>query len=374
MTAVQQPGSRAGRSAGQVLALAVIVAVVAAGVGALVGASIVSSRESQPAASTPVASTPGAAGGPAFCDAQTVATTVYPSLAEILASGPSGGATGSGSVIDSNGDVLTNDHVVAPGAGGRIVVNLARGPSGIQATIVGRDPLTDVAVVRVPASAGPFSVIGIGTATTARVGQPVVALGSPLGLSETVTAGILSALDRVVNVPAPDTTYTLLGAIQTDASINPGNSGGPLVDCDGRQIGMNSAGASLTGGNIGLNFAIPIDLAMSEAQEIVATGAVTHPSIGISGVTIAPEVAATTGLPRGVVVDQVVAGSPAATAGIQSRDVITQVSGTPVPTFVDFLLAMRAHKIGDVVAVTLVRSGATRTLQVTVADGTSMRF
>jgi putative serine protease PepD len=186
----------------------------------------------------------------------------------INATGAAGVGTGSGEVIRSDGYILTNNHVISMAAHGGSVRVVFVGGQGEPATIVGRDPLTDLAVLKVQASPE-LKVIALGSSDAVRVGQPVVALGSPLGLAGTVTAGIVSALDRTVHVPGEnDRAALLVSAVQTDAAINPGNSGGALVNCDGKLIGVPTAGATVptpsgeaTGGSIGLGFAIPVDLA-----------------------------------------------------------------------------------------------------------------
>src|SRR5262249_14300516 len=182
----------------------------------------------------------------AVCSAASVADRALPSVVTVQASGSTGGGTGSGVVIRSDGDILTNDHVIAVAAnGGKLTLPRTDGETA-DATIVGRDPLTDLAVIRAKDTSD-LPVIPLGESGTLKVGQPVVALGAPLGLSSTVTTGIVSALNRYVRVPAENGAAAhLVGAIQTDASINPGNSGGALVDCDARLVGINTAGATAT--------------------------------------------------------------------------------------------------------------------------------
>jgi putative serine protease PepD len=279
-------------------------------------------------------------------------------------------------VIDNSGDIITNNHVVEIGVGGTITVDFSRGKAGIPATIVGRDPGTDVAVIKVGSDAGQLKPISIGNSADVVVGQPVVALGAPLGLTDTVTTGVVSARDRAVNVGTASSPSILVGAIQTDASINPGNSGGPLVDCSGRQVGINSAGASPDGGggSVGLNFAIPMDFAVAEAKQLISTGSVTHSSIGLVGTTVTDEIAKATGLPRGVYVEQVVPGAPADRAGIKQGDVITKVDGKSVPTLDDYLMAILSKKPGDTVQVTYVRNGSSQTTNVLVVDATNLNF
>jgi putative serine protease PepD len=282
-------------------------------------------------------------------------------------------------VIDTSGDIITNNHVVELGVGGTITADFSRGKSNVPATIVGRDPLTDVAVIKVGSDAGQLKPIEIGSSAGVVVGQPVVALGAPLGLTDTVTTGVVSARDRVVNVGTAQSPSVLLGAIQTDASINPGNSGGPLVDCSGHQVGINSAGASpggaeTGGGSVGLNFAIPMDFALAEAKQMISNGSVTHSSIGIVGITVTDEIAKATDLPKGVLVEQVVPGGPAASAGIKPGDVITKVDGKSVPTLDDYLVTILSKKPGDTVQITYVRNGSSQTVNVRVVDARTLNF
>ena len=234
------------------------------------------------------------------------------------------GGTGSGSIIRSDGYILTNNHVVALAAdGGSVSVLFSNGKTA-PATITGRDPLTDVAVIKVDNQSN-LHVMTLGQSSDVVVGQTVVALGAPLGLSSTVTSGIVSALDRTVAVPGEGVeTALLIDALQTDASINPGNSGGALVNCSGQLIGMPSAGASVptssgeaTGGSVGLNFAIPIDLASAEANEIIQTGHVTHAYFGLTAVPLSPDAALVHGVAEGLLITAVDPGGPSAVAGLR---------------------------------------------------------
>jgi putative serine protease PepD len=225
------------------------------------------------------------------CAVTSVATKVIPSVVTIAASGSGGSGTGSGEVIRSDGYILTNNHVISVAANGGSVQVLFSDGQTAPATITGRDPQTDLAVLHVQTSAK-LDVISLGTSSTVKVGQPVVAIGAPLGLSGTVTAGIVSALDRTVQVPGDnDKAALLVGALKTDASINPGNSGGALVNCEGQLVGVPTAGATVPnsgGGSIGLGCAVPVDLATSIADEIIATGRVTHAYFGLQTVPIPP--------------------------------------------------------------------------------------
>jgi putative serine protease PepD len=227
----------------------------------------------------------------------------------------------------------------------------------VAATLTGRDPLSDLAVIKVNGQAS-LPVIPFGSSSSVVVGEPVVALGAPLGLSSTVTSGIVSALDRTVQVSSDNgQTAILASAIQTDAAINPGNSGGSLVDCAGDLIGVPSAGAVApsTGpggsstGSIGLGFAIPVDVAKSVSDQIIATGTVTHAYVGISVVTIPPAAAKERGLSGGIYVQSVVPGRPAAAAGLRQGDVITELPG-------------------DTITVTYLRNGQSATTKMTLGS------
>ena len=265
--------------------------------GGLIGAAIASPNSSSSASSTGNTAASGASSA-AVCNATSVADKVLPSVVTISARGTGGGGTGSGEVIKSDGYILTNNHVIAIAANGGSVEVLFSDGTSQPATIVGRDVQTDLAVLKVQDTQG-LKPIALGSSSTVEVGQPVVALGAPLGLSGTVTSGIVSALDRTVEVPAEDNKNALLvSAVQTDVAINPGNSGGALVNCADQLIGVPSAGATVptenggsSAGNIGIGFAIPVDIAKTISNEIIATGTVTHAFFGLQTVPI-PEAAA----------------------------------------------------------------------------------
>jgi putative serine protease PepD len=288
----------------------------------------------------------------------------------IAASGPGGGGTGSGEVIRSGGYILTNNHVISAAAsGGSVEVLFADGQSA-PATITGRDPQTDLAVLHVQTSRQ-LKVISLGSSSSVKVGQPVVAVGAPLGLSGTVTSGIVSALDRTVEVPSEnDRSALLVSAVQTDASINPGNSGGALVNCEGQLVGVPTAGATVPnsgGGSIGLGFAIPVDLAKRIAEEIISTGRVTHAFFGLVTVPIPPAAAEQAGLPEGLFVQAVTPGGPAATAGLRPEDVITKIDGEPATSNIQLQELTLTKKPGDTVSIGYSRNGQSATVTVTLA-------
>jgi putative serine protease PepD len=301
------------------------------------------------------------------CPITKIAEEELPSVVTISVAGTAGSGTGSGEVIDNSGHVLTNNHVISSAAsGGNIEVIFSDG-SRQSARLVGRDPQTDLAVLQVPQASG-LRPIRFGSSSEVRVGESAVALGAPLGLSSTVTAGIISALDRSVNVPADNGgTALLVAAIQTDAAINPGNSGGALVDCAGKLIGIPTAGATVpnenggsSAGNIGLGFAIPSDFAHSIAEELIAHGHVTHGFLGIS--------VDTTAAGNGLLVATVTPTGPAAAAGLQVGDVITQIDGKQVTSAEQLLAVTLTHKPGDTVSITYVRDGNTHETQLTLGS------
>jgi putative serine protease PepD len=340
----------------------------AAGV-ALVAAGALAGCSSGPSTTTTAAtSTSGSA-----CQVTSVADQVIPSVVTIAAQGSAGSGTGSGEVIRSDGYILTNNHVISVAAsGGKVEVLFADGTTD-PATIVGRDPLTDLAVLKVQPSQK-LKVIQLGSSESVRVGEPVVAIGAPLGLSGTVTSGIVSALDRTIQVPGEnDRSALLVSAVQTDAAINPGNSGGALVNCSGQLIGVPTAGASVpsssgesSGGNIGIGFAIPVDLAKTVSDEIIATGKVTHSFFGVQTVPIPPEAAAQAGVPEGLYVSGVVANGPAARAGLREGDVITTIEGKPATSNVQLQELTLTKSPGDRVSIGYERDGRSTTATITL--------
>ena len=311
----------------------------------------------------------------AMCAATPVADQVLPSIVTISARRGAQAGTGSGQIFKEGGYILTNDHVisVAAGAGGKVSVQYSDGHSS-DAVIVGRDPSTDLAVLKAADSAENYPLIDLGSSSSLRVGQPVVALGAPLGLASTVTSGIVSALDRYVPVPGDGVTHHLIGAIQTDAAINPGNSGGALVDCAGRLVGVNAAIATVPnasgvsgGGSVGLGFAIPVDLAKPIADELVSTGRPGHPTTGLQVQEIPPAVAQAAGTPTGLFVLAVDAGGPAAKAGMKAGDIITKVGDDPAVSSEQIVVATLTREVGDTLELTYLRAGTTATTTLTLA-------
>jgi len=305
----------------------------------------------------------------AECNAVTIADTVLPSVVTIHLTSSSGqSSNGTGSFIDEKGNILTNDHVIAAAANGATMTVLRSNGVQSPAQLVGRVPRLDLAVIRTDPDKD--TVIGTGTSSTLNVGQSVVALGAPLGLSGSVTRGIISALGR--QMPLPDASGELSAylsdVIQTDAAINPGNSGGPLVDCDGRLIGVNTAIATVPtaegasgGGSVGLGFAIPVDTAMAVAKEVLRTGSFTPGSLGISVVPLDESSAASA---HGLYVNAVTANGAAARAGLKVGDVITEFDGQKARSFEDLVIATVRKRAGDAIKVGYTRNGQSSTATV----------
>jgi putative serine protease PepD len=274
-----------------------------------------------------------------------------------------GSGTGSGFVIDRQGHVLTNNHVVAGAAdGGRIRVVYSDGRQ-TTATLVGRSPSYDLAVIKVKADAR-LRPLELGDSASAQVGAPVVAIGSPLGLPGTVTQGIVSALDRPVTVNesgSADAPTAYIDGIQTDASINPGNSGGPLVDAGARVIGVNSAILTLSSGegqagNIGIGFAIPVNQAKTIGSLLIKNGKATYPVVGAQLRETA----------SGVELTSVDAGGAARKAGLEAGDLVSAVDGRPVETREELVVVVRTHRPGDKVTFGYSRGSARAEAELTL--------
>ncbi len=296
-----------------------------------------------------------------------IAQRVLPSVVSISTETGSGSATGSGFVIESSGYILTNNHVV-DGAAGRnaITVTLNSGRT-FGATIIGTDAAYDLAVLKIPATNLP--ALQFGDSDKIQVGDSVIAVGSPLGLSGTVTSGIISAKNRAVSAGGSSGESSFINALQTDAAINPGNSGGPLVDATGAVIGVNSAIASLgssiggQSGSIGLGFAIPINQARKTANQLIKTGKATYPIVGISlDLNYAQGGAKILDSPTGIR-----AGGPAAAAGLQAGDIITKFDGRTINGPDELIVAVRAKNVGDRVTLTYMRDGKSHDASVILA-------
>ncbi len=296
-----------------------------------------------------------------------VARRLLPSTVQVLAEyqGRKDGATGSGFVLDRSGHFITNNHVVADAVehDGPIEVVDQNGDR-YAARVVGRSPTYDLAVLYV--KAGPaLPPASLGSARVLHVGDQVVAFGSPLGLSSTVTAGIVSALNRPVTTSDTSSDSSYINAVQTDAAINPGNSGGPLVDLTGRVVGVNSAIATTGGavageaGNIGVGFAIPIDQVKITADQILRTGEARYPVIGAT-----VDTGDTTD--SGAKILTVNPSGPASRAGLRKGDVVTDVAGEKVSDGIALIVAIRSHQPGDTVAFTVRRGASQMRLRITL--------
>ena len=282
--------------------------------------------------------------------------------------------TGSGIIIRSEGYVLTNNHVVAAAvSGGSVHITLSDGKT-VPATIVGTDPSADLAVLKVNGVTD-LKAATFASADSLKVGQAVLAVGAPLGLSNTVTQGIVSTLHRPVRTGDSTSSQAVFDAVQTDAAINPGNSGGALVNLAGAVVGINSAiattgGSSSSGsqsGNIGVGFAIPSNAAVKIADQLISTGHGVHSQIGVS---VQDARGTTDGAPGlGATITGVTGNGPASKAGIQTGDVVTKVDDRRIPDADTLIVAIRSNDPNSTVTLTLTRDGSTRTLRVTL--GTS---
>jgi S1-C subfamily serine protease len=293
-----------------------------------------------------------------------------------------GVATGSGFLIDDEGHIVTNNHVVEGAT--KVEVKLGSSDTEHEAEVVGTDPATDIALLKVEVPADQQHPLSLGDSSKVSVGDPVVAIGNPFGLDRTVTAGIVSALQRQIQAP---NGFAISHVIQTDAAINPGNSGGPLIDSSGSVIGINSQIQTGGGGdgNVGIGFAIPINTAREVVEQIEKNGKVQHAYIGISGGDITPALAKALKLPveKGVLVNEVVKDSPADKAGLEGGDteatiegapvrlggdIITEVEGKPVSSMEEVVDAVNSAQPGDKMELTVLR-GDNETKHVTVTLG-----
>lgn len=294
---------------------------------------------------------------------------------------------GSGFVVSKDGYVLTNAHVVSSdGQTAKTVKVVFKGPGSqtkqVTGTVVGADNTSDVALIKVdPSKIGTLDVLPLGSSTAVQPGEPVVAIGNPLGYDFSITSGIVSATNRDLQSP---NGATISNGIQTDAAINEGNSGGPLIDSTGHVIGINEQIATQSGGNEGLGFAVPIDSAVGIMDQLKKSGSVTYAWLGISGQTLTSDVAQALGIKttHGVLVTQVKAGTPAAKAGLRGGtaqlslqgqtyevggDIITAVNNISLSSMEQLTALITAHKPGDVVTLTIVRDAQARSLKVTLA-------
>jgi putative serine protease PepD len=291
-----------------------------------------------------------------------IAARVTPAVVSIEVRVGQAGATGSGVVIEGDdGYIVTNNHVVsgADGLDGAEIRAVFSDGSGSPARIVGRDPASDIAVLKVEKPG--LVTAALGDSEGVVVGDPVVAIGSPLGLAGTVTTGIVSALERPVRLTGEGSdTNAVISAVQTDAPINPGNSGGALVDATGAVIGINTAIASVGGGSVGLGFAIPIDTVRDIAEQLISTGTAVHASLGVNARSVTDVVR------NGALVLNVEPGSAAAAAGIREQDTVIAVEGKPVRSSEELVVAVDAFDPGETVTVEVVRGGSSQEFEVTL--------
>jgi len=265
-------------------------------------------------------------------------------------------AQASGFIVSQEGHILTNNHVV--NGAEQVLVDMGEGRT-MEAKIIGTDPESDVAIIKVDANN--LTPVSLGDSESLKVGEWVIAIGSPMGLSHTVTAGIVSAKGRSgLNIA----TYE--NFIQTDAAINMGNSGGPLVNLDGQVVGINTAILGPNGGNIGIGFAIPINMAKEVADQIIKTGSVERGYLGIYPQDLTPDLAEALGLKeaKGVVITQISEGSPAAQAGLKRDDVVLEFGGSSVESASQFRNLVAARKPGEEIDVVILRDGQRETLAV----------
>ena len=391
---VAQPTVRAARKRPRtmvIVATALVAGLIGGGVGAAGSYALADGGNATSGGTPSVAAAPVSVASSGSVAA--VAKKLLPSVVSINASNSQEAGTGTGVILDTAGHILTNNHVVVPSLnGGKLTVTLNDGRT-VPATLVGRDPVTDLAVIQVK-NVNNLSPASLGDSGSLIVGQAVVAIGSPLGLTGTVTSGIVSALDRPVATQAEDeqqqqqqtdpfgspnsgqsqnqsntaTQATVVDAIQTDAAINPGNSGGPLVDMNGRVVGINSSIASLgasagsQSGSIGLGFAIPTNVVKPIVDELISTGKATHALLGVSIGDASDS--------SGAKVSAVTKGGAADAAGIKTGDVIVKVGTRLTPDANSVIAAVRSERPGDKVEVTVKRGSDTKTVTATLgSDG-----
>src|SRR5450759_373138 len=386
VAALTQPGATSLQSGkprrlAEIGAIAVVAAVLAsAGTYAATRTDVASSPVAQISAG-PTTSSAQLGGSATTPNWSVTAGVVSPSVVAITVTSSQGGGQGSGVIFDTRGHILTNNHVVAAGgAGSKLTVTLSDKRT-YDATVVGTDPSTDLAVIKLTNAPSDLKAIALGDANTIKVGDQVMAVGNPLGLAGTVTTGIVSALNRPVTTsdqqsdPTQQQSTTepvVTNAIQTSAAINPGNSGGALVNAGGQLIGINSAiaslgssgGSSSQSGNIGIGFAIPVNEARSIADQLITSGKATHPYLGVSskdGV-----VADGSAKRAAAVLTSVASGTPADKAGLQAGDAIIAVDGNSIDGSLSLVAQVRERSVGDKVTLKIVRDGQSKDISVTL--------
>jgi len=350
---------RKGVSPGSVVVLAIIAGIVGGALGINASGGFFGGKANLVSASNSVERKPDSVAG--------LANRVLPSVVSITTGS---GSTGSGFIIDSAGFILTNNHVVEEAvlSKAKIIVTLNNGKE-FESKIIGRDASYDLAVLKILATGLP--ALQFGDSDKVAVGDAVIAIGSPLGLSGTVTLGIISAKDRAVTAGGTSGENSFINALQTDAAINPGNSGGPLIDTTGAVIGVNSAIATLSGastsqaGSIGLGFAIPINQARKTADQLIKTGKASYPVMGVSiDMNFAGPGAKVTTADGAIL-----PGGPAQKAGLQPGDLITEFAGKTINNGDELIVAIRSKNIGDRVEIKYKRGSSTRTATIVLAAG-----
>ena len=375
-TATKKP-----RKTRRTLAAFVAVALLSAGVGggsAIAANHYLNSSSSGFSTATTTQVTQASANSP---DWTATAAAIKDAVVAIRVEGSNKQGQGSGVIIDAKGHIVTNNHVVS-GAGQGAKLSVTIGDKTYSAKVVGTDPSTDLAVLKLENPPSNLTVASWGDSSKLKVGQPVMAVGNPLGLSDTVTTGIVSALNRPVTTQAVndnnvddtnfnsqrDSDVVVTSAIQTNAAINPGNSGGALVDSSGALVGITSSIASLASngsssgqsGNIGIGFAIPSAQVKSVVEQLIANGTVKHPQLGIRASN------GTSGTQLGAKVEDVTQGSAAAQAGLQKGDLITSIDGTPVVGSESLVAQVRSYEVGKEVTLKVLRGSETLELKVTL--------
>ncbi len=357
----------------------VVAALLAALLGAVMGTFGTLAVVDQPAAAPGTTADGGSVQAPVI-DVEDLGDDVVPAVAravlpsvvriDILASGSGGQerevGLGSGVIYRSDGYIITNNHVVEEADG--LVVKLSDGAE-FRAEVVGTDPLNDLAVLRIDTDGLP--AVNLRTDVQPVVGETAIAIGSPFGLDASVTAGVVSATGRDITVPEQDGTPTVISAvIQTDAAINPGNSGGALVDREGRLLGINTAILSSTGASQGVGFAISSAQAVTSADQLIETGEVRYPLLGVIGQDVTREMADRFGLEdrTGALINEVAPDSGAEEAGLQADDIIVAVDGEPIESMTDLVVAVRGHLPGDTITVTFLRDGEEQTVEVELGE------
>ncbi|QGF24367.1 trypsin-like peptidase domain-containing protein [Raineyella fluvialis] len=380
---VTAPGPRKPRSgSGRLVALVLIAALLGGGVGS--AATMAVSGSQSKVITGGGTTTPVVQGSGNAVDWTTVAKSVEPAVVSITVSSGSSGAEGSGVILDAQGHIATNNHVVSGGQNGQIQVTLNNNTIH-KATIVGTDPGTDLAVIKLTDPPSDLTPIAFGDVTKVAVGDPVMAIGNPLGLSGSVTTGIVSALHRPVRSSANEQqqqspfsqgqstdTTVVTDAIQTSAAINPGNSGGALINASGQLIGLTSSIATLgsssgsQSGNIGIGFAIRADQVRSVTSELISKGSATTPLLGVSTTDGVGNVNGQQVV--GAQVKSVTSGSAADKGGIRTGDVITAMDGVPITGSVSLAARVRSQQVGDVVTLDVSRNGGSQQVKVTLAS------